>query len=178
MSFRERLAANCLKAGGVISHPTDTIQGLCCLPQFESSIDRVLQLKRRSASKGLILLASDVHYFTDYVADPSQLSQITIDQVPTTYLLKASQNTSQLLTGGFDTVAIRLTDNPLVSNLCQRTHSALVSTSANTAGKDAATSVLDLVVFFKQELDFIITPRNYNSQPSRIINLQTGERLR
>jgi len=111
MSFRERLAANCLKAGGVISHPTDTIQGLCCLPQFESSIDRVLQLKRRSASKGLILLASDVHYFTDYVADPSQLSQITIDQVPTTYLLKASQNTSQLLTGGFDTVAIRLTAN-------------------------------------------------------------------
>ncbi|HIM54659.1 MAG TPA: Sua5/YciO/YrdC/YwlC family protein [Gammaproteobacteria bacterium] len=178
MSFRSRLATQYLEAGGVISHPTDTIQGLACLPRFESSIERIIQLKRRSTSKGLILLASDVRYFADYVADPSQLSQIAIDQVPTTYLLEASQHTSQLLTGGFDTVAIRLTDNPLVSNLCQRTHSALVSTSANTAGKDAATSVLDLLVFFKQELDFIISPRNYNSQPSRIINLQTGERLR
>jgi len=171
MSFRSRLATQYLEAGGVISHPTDTIQGLACLPRFESSIERIIQLKRRSTSKGLILLASDVRYFADYVADPSQLSQIAIDQVPTTYLLEASQ-------GGFDTVAIRLTDNPLVSSLCQRTHSVLVSTSANTAGKDAATSVLDLVVFFKQELDFIISPRNYNSQPSRIINLQTGERLR
>ena len=112
------------------------------------------------------------------MADPSQLSQITIDQVPTTYLLEASQNTSQLLTGGFDTVAIRLTDNPLVSELCQKTRSALVSTSANTSGKNTAINALNLAVFFKQELDFIITPRNYNSQPSRIINLQTGERLR
>ncbi len=178
MNFKARLAVQYLKAGGVISHPTDTIQGLACLPRFESSIGRILQLKRRSTSKGLILLASDLRYFTDYVADPSQLSQIVIDQVPTTYLLKASQYASQLLTGRFDTVAIRLTDNPLVSKLCQKTHSALVSTSANVVGKNTATSALDLAVFFKQELDFIITPRNYNSEPSRIINLQTGERLR
>jgi len=178
MSFRERLAANYLKAGGVISHPTDTIQSLACLPRFESSIKRIIQLKRRSASKGLILLASDMHYFTDYVADPSQLRQIKIDQVPTTYLLKASQYASPLLTGDFDTVAVRLTGNPLVSKLCQKTRSTLVSTSANTSGKSAAISALNLAVFFKQELDFIISPRNYNNQPSRIINLQTGERLR
>ena len=150
MSFSERLAANCLKAGGVISHPTDTIQGLACLPRFESSIERIIQLKRRSTSKGLILLASDVRYFADYVADPSQLSQITIDQVPTTYLLEASQNTSQLLTGGFDTVAIRLTDNPLVSELCQKTRSALVSTSANTSGKNTAINALNLAVFLNK----------------------------
>ena len=178
MSFRSRLATQYLEAGGVISHPTDTIQGLACLPRFESSIERIIQLKRRSTSKGLILLASDVRYFADYVAAPLQLIQITIDQEPTTYLLKASQYASPLLTGGFDTVAIRLTDNPLVSELCQKTRSALVSTSANTSGKNTAINALNLAVFFKQELDFIITPRNYNSQPSRIINLQTGERLR
>ena len=178
MSFRVRLAAQYLKSGGVISHPTDTIQGLACLPNFEQSMQRILQLKRRSTNKGLILLASNVSYFANYVDDVSQLNKIKVGDVPTTYLLKANQKTSKLLTGRFDTIAIRLTNDPLITKLCQASNSALVSTSANTSGKNSATSVLELNVFFKQELDFIITPQNYNNSPSKIINLQTGERIR
>ena len=178
MSFRVRLAAQYLKSGGVISHPTDTIQGLACLPNFEQSMQRILQLKRRSTNKGLILLASNVSYFANYVDDVSQLNKIKVSDTPTTYLLKANQKTSKLLTGRFDTIAIRLTNDPLITKLCQASNSALVSTSANTSGKNSATSVLELNVFFKQELDFIITPQNYNNSPSKIINLQTGERIR
>ncbi|SFV79558.1 TsaC protein (YrdC domain) required for threonylcarbamoyladenosine t(6)A37 modification in tRNA [hydrothermal vent metagenome] len=178
MSFKVRLAAQYLKAGGVISHPTDTIQGLSCLPCFEHAMQRILQLKHRSANKGLILLASDVSYFTDYVDDALQLTSIKNTKVPTTYLLKANQQVSKLLTGEFNTIALRLTDNALITKLCQANNSALVSTSANTSGKKSATSVLELNVFFKQELDFIIAPQNYNNPASRIINLQTGERLR
>ena len=178
MSFRVRLAAQYLKVGGVISHPTDTIQGLACLPNFEQSMQRILQLKRRSTNKGLILLASNVSYFANYVDDVSQLNKIKVSDTPTTYLLKANQKTSKLLTGRFDTIAIRLTNDPLITKLCQASNSALVSTSANTSGKNSATSVLELNVFFKQELDFIITPQNYNNPASKIINLQTGERIR
>ncbi len=178
MSFKIRLAAKYLKMGGVISHPTDTIQSLSCLPRFERSIQLILKLKRRSEAKGLILLANDVRYFVDYVQDPSQLDRIKNTKEPTTYLLKANKLTSPLLTGEFDTVAVRLTDNNLITKLCKATNSALVSTSANTIGKHSATNVLALSVFFKQELDFIIAPQNYNTSPSRIINLQTGERLR
>ncbi|MBT4668882.1 MAG: L-threonylcarbamoyladenylate synthase [Candidatus Ruthia sp.] len=178
MSFRVRLATQYLKSGGVISHPTDTIQGLACLPNFEQSMQRILQLKRRSTNKGLILLASNVSYFANYVDDVSQLNKIKVSDTPTTYLLKANQKTSKLLTGRFDTIAIRLTNDPLITKLCQASNSALVSTSANTSGKNSATSVLELNVFFKQELDFIITPQNYNNSPSKIINLQTGERIR
>ena len=178
MSFRVRLATQYLKSGGVISHPTDTIQGLACLPSFEQSMQRILQLKRRSTNKGLILLASNVSYFANYVDDVSQLNKIKVGDVPTTYLLKANQKTSKLLTGRFDTIAIRLTNDPLITKLCQASNSALVSTSANTSGKNSATSVLELNVFFKQELDFIITPQNYNNPASKIINLQTGERIR
>jgi len=178
MSFRIRLAAQYLKSGGVISHPTDTIQGLACLPSFEQAMQRILQLKHRSANKGLILLASNVSYFANYVDDVSQLNKIKLSDMPTTYLLKANQNTSKLLTGRFDTIAIRLTNDPLITKLCQASNSALVSTSANTSGKNSASSVLQLNVFFKRELDFVIAPRNYNNPPSRIINLDTGEQFR
>ncbi|NYT52246.1 MAG: Sua5/YciO/YrdC/YwlC family protein [Candidatus Vesicomyosocius endoextente] len=178
MNFQTRFAAYCLKAGGIISNPTDTIQGLTCLPKFESSMTRILQFKHRSSTKGLILLASDVYYFKDYVKDTSLLINVTTDTQPTTYLLKANGVTSQLLTGDFDTIALRVTHNQLITNLCRLTHSALVSSSANIASKCNARSMLDLKVFFSNKLDFIIPPKTYNTQASKIINLQTGEKIR
>ncbi len=178
MNFQARLAVSCLKTGGVISNPTDTIQGLTCLPKFESSMAKILQLKRRSSSKGLILLASDVRYFIDYVKDASLLGNITMDSQPTTYLLKANKQASKLLTGGFDTIALRLTNNQLITNLCVATNNALVSSSANITNKRSATSILDLKKFFSNKLDFIIPPKTYNTQASKIINLQTGEKIR
>lgn len=176
MNFQSRLAAFHLNVGGVISHPTDTIQSLTCLPRFESSMAKILQLKRRCATKGLILLANDVWHFTDFVAQVSDLKHISNNAVPTTYLLKAKQ--SSLLTGGFNTVALRLTANPLIANLCRATNSALVSTSANLSGKRSVKCVLDLNLFFGDKLDFIIAPQNHNNKPSKIIDLQTGERFR
>lgn len=177
MCFKTRLAAKILNLGGVISNPTDTVQGLTCLP-YEASIQKLLRLKRRSPLKGLILLASDVDFFYPYVQDADLLAQIKIQQQPTTYLLKASDGVSKLIKGEFDTVAVRLTEDVLIGALCQQTNSVLLSSSANIAGKPTATSILKLNRDFKQELDFIIAPNKDNTQPSQIINLQTGERLR
>lgn len=177
MNFQTRLAAKILDLGGVISNPTDTVQGLTCLP-YEQSIQRMLWLKHRSPAKGLILLASDVDFFCPYVQEPKLLAKIKNQQQPTTYLLEASNNVSILIKGDFDTVAVRLTDNALIGALCQQTNSVLLSSSANIAGKPIARSILELNRAFKQKLDFIISPKNYNTQPSHIINLQTGEQLR
>ena len=178
MKLQTRLAAKVLNNAGVISNPTDTIQGITCLPKFASSMYRLVQLKQRSNTKGLILLANDVRYFSKYVERIDLLEKIQIEAQPTTYLLKASKSAPGLLTGEFDTIALRLTNNELIADLCSKTHSALVSSSANTSGKNSAQSVLNLKVFFKDELDFIIAPKNYNTQASKIINLQTGERVR
>ncbi|SMN14115.1 TsaC protein (YrdC domain) required for threonylcarbamoyladenosine t(6)A37 modification in tRNA [Bathymodiolus heckerae thiotrophic gill symbiont] len=178
MNFQTRLAANTLNLGGVISNPTDTIQGLTCLPKHTHAMQKMGRLKRRNPQKGLILLASEVHFFQPFVQDMDLLVQITPQKQPTTYLLKTHKNVSALITGNFDTVAVRLTDNRLIASLCERCNSALLSTSANITGRSAATSIFELNVAFKQELDFIIAPQGYNTQASQIINLQTGERLR
>ena len=177
MNFRTRLAAKILDLGGVISNPTDTVQSLTCLP-YEQSIQKMLRLKRRSFAKGLILLASKIDFFYPYVQDSALLTQIKIQKRPTTYLLKANDNVSALIRGEFDTIALRLTNNTLIDALCRKTNSVLLSSSANIAGKPTATSILELNRAFKQKLDFIIAPNKDNKQPSRIINLQTGEILR
>ncbi|CAC9543710.1 Threonylcarbamoyl-AMP synthase (EC 2.7.7.87) [uncultured Gammaproteobacteria bacterium] len=178
MNFQTRLAAKILNLGGVISNPTDTIQGLTCLPKHTHAMQKMGRLKRRNPKKGLILLASEVHFFQPFVQDIDLLTQINPQEQPTTYLLKARKGISTLITGDFDTVAVRLTGDKLIANLCKKCNSVLLSTSANITGKRTVTSILALNVAFEQKLNFIIAPRNYNTQASQIINLQTGERLR
>ncbi|SFV89459.1 TsaC protein (YrdC domain) required for threonylcarbamoyladenosine t(6)A37 modification in tRNA [hydrothermal vent metagenome] len=178
MNFQTRLTAKILNLGGVISMPTDTVQGLTCLPAYEQSIQKLLQLKRRNSAKGLILLASDISFLLPYVKEVSLLATIKPRQQPTTYLLKANNNVSPLITGKFDTVAVRITDNPLIAALCKKCQSALLSTSANITGKQEANSILKLNIYFKQQLDFMLTPKNHNNQASQIIDGQTGRILR
>ena len=178
MSFKSSLAAQYLNIGGVVSIPTDTVQGLSCLASDVNAIDRIVKLKRRATNKGLILLASDAKFLLDFVDDVDLLKKIELSSTPTTYLVKANKNINPVLIGGFDTVAIRLTDNSLIEDICEKTGSALVSTSANISGRNTANSILKLKIFFKNELDFIISPENYNNKPSKIINLATGERIR
>jgi tRNA A37 threonylcarbamoyladenosine synthetase subunit TsaC/SUA5/YrdC len=63
---------------------------------------------------------------------------------------------------------VRLTDNALISALCTKLGSALLSSSANITGKPIATSMLELNVSFKQELDFIIAPKKNYSENNKV----------
>lgn len=177
-NFRTRLAVYILTRGGVIALPTDTIIGLSCLPKFEIALDRLFKIKRRSGNKGLILLAHKLDYFSPYVKDPTLLAKITLQTKPTTYLLEAGPCVGRRITGDFTSVALRLTEHPLISYLCSATKSVLVSTSANISGGRCAKCMLDLKKNFHNECDLLLTPQSCDNNPSQIIDLKTGERLR
>ena len=53
------MAARVVRAGGLIAYPTEAVYGLGCNPRNERAVKRLLALKRRSASKGLILIAAN-----------------------------------------------------------------------------------------------------------------------
>lgn len=177
VNFKTQLVANILKSGGVVSLPTDTIQGLSCLPETDTLI-RLITLKHRSEAKGLILISANVDDFKSYVEDISLLKNLKLTNTPTTYIIKANKNVSKLLLGEHNTVAIRLTNNALIKDLCACINGALVSTSANISGLPVAQSILKLRVYFKNQLDYIITPNVTSARASAIIDLHTGERLR
>ena len=176
-----RLALNHLRTG-VIAHPTDTIYGLACLANNQSAIHALADLKQRDINKGFILLASDIGFLLPYIdpnLDIELLQKLTkpVDK-PTTYLVPKSENVSSLITGDHELLAVRITSDPLISYFCENTGSALISTSANTQGNKVAKSLLELRTYFGNELDFVLPPNKYNSEPSRIISLLTGIRQR
>ena len=53
------LAADVLLRGGVIAYPTEGVFGLGCLPDDPFAMQRLLGIKQRDATKGLILIAAD-----------------------------------------------------------------------------------------------------------------------
>ena len=64
-------ATDVLLRGGVIAYPTEGVFGLGCLPDDESALQRILAIKRRDASKGLILIAADAMQFDGWIDLPT-----------------------------------------------------------------------------------------------------------
>ena len=167
--------------GAIFGYPTDTIWGLGCHPLIARSVARILQIKQRSPAKGLILLASRLEYCAAYVnANAEQLKPIqTPAETPTTWLVDASDFCPAWIRGQHSTVAIRITDHPLVQQICDRLESPIVSTSANRASKSTARNLIQMRKEFGDELDFIVAGYTTGGgRPSKIKSLASGSTLR
>lgn len=169
--------------GGIIAYPTEAVFGLGCLADNEQSIRRLLSLKRRSADKGLILIASQIEQLAPYIRPLSSKDIHKIknndDKRAMTWIVPAAVNTSALLTGVYDTLAIRLTSHAPVQELCQHLNFPLISTSANLSHQPAAVTISQVKDYFSETIDGILNaPTGLQSSPSIIINLQTHEIIR
>ena len=128
-----------LHNGDVIAYPTEGVFGVGCDPDNAMAINKLLQVKNRSVDKGLILIAASYQQVLPYI-DESKLTKKQLDEIkttwpgPVTWVMPVSTKTSKLVTGKFDSVAVRVTDHPLVQHLCRVFDKPITSTSANLSG--------------------------------------------
>lgn len=136
-------ACDALAAGHVIAHPTETVFGLAADPFHPTALHRLLQLKGRTTSKGLIVLIPDPGWLDRLVLPPSPLAQRLMARFwpgPLTLVLPARADLPAAVTGESRFVAVRHSSSPLVRTLFQHWHGLLVSTSANRTGQPPACS--------------------------------------
>jgi L-threonylcarbamoyladenylate synthase len=176
-SWRAQQVAQVVRAGGVIAYPTEAVWGLGCDPWNREAVYRLLALKRRPVEKGLILLADSIRQFDFLLAD---LPQVWQDQLastwpgPNTWLVPHQNRLPQWIVGKHATVALRVSDHPLVRDLCALT-GPLVSTSANPAGRPPALSRLRIEQYFAGQLDEVLAGKlGGRKNPSQIRDLVTG----
>jgi L-threonylcarbamoyladenylate synthase len=170
--------------GGIIAYPTEAVFGLGCDPDNSAAIEKLLRIKKRSPDKGLILLAANYSQLLPYI-DDSQIPQdkrfIVLSRWPDgiTQLMPKNNNLSQLLTGRFPTIAVRLTSQPDVVALCNKLNKPIVSTSANLSGQQPAKTWQEVEQTLSEQIDFIIKGNTLGyTQPSKIIDALTGETIR
>ena len=174
-------AAQKIKQGAVIAYPTEAVWGLGCDPYNETAVRRILEIKQRPEHKGLIVIAGHIQQFADLLTGLSKQQLATLAESwpgPNTWLVPHQQRLPSWVTGEHNTVAIRVSNHPLVQQLCALT-GPIISTSANPAGKPAATSRLRVEQYFHQQLDAVLdAPLGGYRSPSLIRDLLSGQVIR
>jgi L-threonylcarbamoyladenylate synthase len=175
-----RQAAQVINDGGIIAYPTESVFGFGCDPDRYEAVLRILALKERAASAGLILIATDRAQLDGWI-DPSADEERALAQTDAfvTWVVTADTRCPDWITGGRPTCAVRLTRHPVAAALCREAGLPLVSTSANQHGRPAATSALTVRRQFGPHIDFIMPGTTGGSaQPSEIRIARTGAVLR
>lgn len=179
--FHLRTTGQIIAQGGVIAYPTEAVFGLGCDPQNAQAVERILTIKQRDWRKGLILLAADVAQLYPWIAlPPEKLATISTHWPgPSTWVVPASPNTPDWITGGRDEVAVRVTAHPVASAIARAARTVIVSTSANPARRPPARSVLAVRRYFGEQLDGVVAgPVDKRAQPTPIRHWRTGAWLR
>lgn len=173
-----------LKQGEVIAYPTEGVFGVGCDPDDASAIKKLLEIKQRPVEKGLILIAASYEQLLPYI-DESQLTKDQLDKVhatwpgPVTWIMPASKQVSDWVSGQFDSIAVRVTDHPLVQKLCVEFGKPLTSTSANLTGEPPCMTTQEVEQQLGDRLVAILDgATGGRNKPSEIRDAKTSQVLR
>ena len=175
-------ASKVLKEGGVIAYPTESCFGLGCDPRDHSAIRRILRIKRRIKSKGLILVSDHFSRFRGLVSGIPVITRKTVLASwpgPSTWLLPVRPGVSSWLTGEYETLAVRVSRDRTIRGICGAAEMAIVSTSANRAGKSPLRTYDQVVLCLGEEVDYVVCGIiGMQNSPSTIRDGITGEVIR
>lgn len=172
-----------LRRGGILAYPTEGVYGLGCDPRNAEAVERILVLKDRPATKGLILIAAAFEQLLPFIQIPPEdiLGRISATWPgPVTWVLPASSRAPSWLRGRHTTVACRVTDHPIATALCWAFGGALISTSANPTGRLPARSPLQVRRYFGHDPSILLIPGPLGKLegPTPIFDALSGRCLR
>jgi L-threonylcarbamoyladenylate synthase len=124
------LAVAALRAGGLVLHATEGVWGLACDPLRAAAVARLLRVKSRTPDKGLIVIGADAETFApelDALNAPQREEVLASWPGRVTWLLP-SDRFPHWITGGRDTVAVRVPGHAQARALCRKFGGPLVST--------------------------------------------------
>jgi len=171
-----RNAIECLKQGGIILYPTDTIWGIGCDATNEEAVRRVYEIKKREDSKALICLVDSANRMQRYFRQVPDVAWDLVDMAtkPLTLILDQAINIAPNLLAEDGSLAIRVTHEEFSRQLCYRFQKAIVSTSANISGEPSPGTFYDISDEIKNQMDYIVQFRRgekAGAMPSQIIKL-------
>ena len=151
-------AAKCLKSGGIIAIPTDTVYGLAADPFNPDAVQRLYTVKGRPDGKPIPLVLSsvaDVHRVSQNL--PEFYFHLTDRFWPggLTIVIEA-KGLLPVLTAGGNTVGVRIPDNPLLLKILRAFGGPAAITSANLSGESPATSPEEIGEVLASRIDMIV----------------------
>ena len=170
-----------LKSGEVIGYPTEAVYGIGCDPWNQSSVEKIAKIKGRERRQTFLMVASSIDQLTDLI-DISRLSSQVKSSWPghTTWLIKAKENVPYWLQDEqTNKVGVRVSNHPLVRELCNEYGKPIISTSANISGKEEIKNQQEFIRTFSSNINYLVDGDlgDYD-KASMIIDMETNRKIR
>ena len=146
-----RDAAIALKAGHLVAFPTETVYGLGADARNPVAVKRIYEVKGRPSDHPLILHISSINQLEKWASEVPDYA-ISLARAfwpgPLTLILKRTELVQDFISGGQDTVGLRVPSDPvalaLISEFEAISDSAIAAPSANRFGQVSPTSSKDV----------------------------------
>lgn len=151
-------ARNILLHGGLVGIPTETVYGLAAVALNEDAVGRVFEVKNRPTSHPLIIHVSpndDINRWGVMNESAKQLAQ-NIWPGPLTLLVPRTSLVPDWVTGGRNTVAIRIPAHAMAIALLDALSDAVVAPSANRFGRVSPTSAEHVINDLGDSVDLVL----------------------
>lgn len=152
-------AVEILKAGSLVSIPTETVYGLAANALNEKAVTRIFAAKNRPNFDPLIVHLSEKNQIFNYVKNFDDRFKVLADNFwpgPLTLLLEKKDIIPDLVTSGLKTVAIRIPNHPLTLKLLSLLDFPLAAPSANPFGYISPTRAQHVARQLGDHVDYIL----------------------
>jgi tRNA threonylcarbamoyl adenosine modification protein (Sua5/YciO/YrdC/YwlC family) len=174
-----RQIADCLKSGGVIIYPTDTIYGLGCDIYQQKAIERICKIKNVDPQKAqLSFICRDLSHLSDYTKSiDTPLYRVLKNHLPGpyTFILPASKEVPKILKSKKDTIGLRIPDNVICNAILETLGNPILSASLPGEMVEEYTDPEIIYETFGKLVDFVIDGGPGGIIPSTVIDCTTGE---
>ncbi len=171
--------AECLKDGGVIIYPTDTIYGLGCDINQRNAIERISRIKNIDPQKAqLSFICRDLSHLSDYTKSIDtplyRMLKIYLPG-PYTFILPASKQVPKILQNKKSTVGLRVPDNIICHHILDSLGNPILSASLPGEMVEEYTDPEVIYENFGDKVDFVIDGGIGSMVPSTIVDCTSDE---
>lgn len=178
-NFEELKApAEAIKQGKLVLFPTETVYGIGANALNEEAVKKIYIAKGRASDNPLIAHISHIEMLEQLVEKVGKVEKTLIENFwpgPLTIIFKKKKIVPDIITGGLDTVAIRMPSNQIARKLIEYSNCPIAAPSANISGKPSGTLVEDIIEELDGKVEYIIDSGKVDiGIESTVIRVQDG----
>src|SRR5690349_16582224 len=152
-------AVEALRAGELVAFPTETVYGLGANANNPEAVRKIFALKGRPANHPVIVHIDEPKYLQRWVLDMPPVAQALADAFwpgPLTLVLKRGPAVHDVITGGQDTIAVRIPNHPVARQLLTAFGGGIAAPSANRYGHVSPTRTEHVREEFGDEVRIVL----------------------
>ena len=171
----------CLRDGGVVIYPTDTVYGIGCDINKQRAVERVCKIKGIDPEKAnFSFICSDLSHLSDFTKPINTATYKLMKKAlpgPFTFILEANNNVPKIFRSKKKTVGIRIPDNIICLEIVKQLGNPIMTTSVHDDDEIIEYTTDPELIYekYKDQVDIVIAGGYGNNQASTIVDCTNGD---